>query len=75
MRRCGTPLRGAAIPAEIRRHMFDPFFSGREAGRGLGFGLSKAWRIAREHGGTIAVNSSTETGNEFSLIVPQDGES
>ena len=36
---------GPGIRAEIRRHLFDPFFSGREAGRGLGFGLSKCWRI------------------------------
>lgn len=35
------------------RHLFDPFYSGREAGRGLGFGLSKAWRIIAMHGGQI----------------------
>ncbi len=40
-----------------RRHLFDPFFSARQAGRGLGFGLSKAWRIVRLHGGTIDVES------------------
>lgn len=39
--------------AEIRRHLFNPFFSGRPAGRGLGFGLSLAWRIVRSHGGLI----------------------
>ena len=44
---------GAGIDDRICRHMFDPFFSGREAGRGLGFGLSKAWRIAQLHGGQL----------------------
>jgi signal transduction histidine kinase len=39
-------------PAE-REHLFDPFYSGRQAGRGLGFGLPKAWRIVTMHGGTI----------------------
>lgn len=34
-------------------HLFDPFFSGRQAGRGLGFGLSKAWRILQTHGGQL----------------------
>ncbi|MFG0297182.1 MAG: ATP-binding protein, partial [Maioricimonas sp. JB045] len=36
-------------------HLFDPFFSGRQAGRGLGFGLSKCWRIVTMHGGWIDV--------------------
>jgi signal transduction histidine kinase len=40
-----------------RIHAFDPFFSGRQAGRGLGFGLPKCWQIVRQHGGTIAIES------------------
>ncbi|MDX1969023.1 MAG: HAMP domain-containing sensor histidine kinase [Planctomycetaceae bacterium] len=40
-----------------RRHAFDPFFSGRQAGRGLGFGLCKVWQIVRQHGGEIVINS------------------
>jgi signal transduction histidine kinase len=48
---------GPGISAEVRRHMFDPFFSGREAGRGLGFGASKCWRIVTDHGGHVVVNS------------------
>lgn len=49
---------GPGIPEALRPHIFEPFYSGREAGRGLGLGLSKAWRIIREHGGTIDVQSS-----------------
>ena len=37
---------GPGIAPDIRRHIFDPFYSGRPAGRGLGLGLSKCWRIA-----------------------------
>lgn len=44
---------GCGFTEEQRRHMFDPFYSGRQAGRGLGFGLSKCWRIVSNHGGTI----------------------
>lgn len=40
-----------------RRHAFDPFFSGRQAGRGLGFGLCKIWQIVRQHGGEIVIDS------------------
>lgn len=41
-----------------RRHAFDPFFSGRQAGRGLGFGLAKCWRIVDQHQGRIEIQSS-----------------
>lgn len=44
---------GQGISDEVRRHIFDPFFSGREAGRGLGFGLSKCWRIVTDHDGEV----------------------
>lgn len=62
---------GPGIPADVRPHIFDPFFSGREAGRGLGLGLSKAWRIAELHGGTIAVTSEGGRGTTFRMILPQ----
>lgn len=41
-----------------REHLFDPFYSGRQAGRGLGFGLCKCYRIVSNHGGRIAAESS-----------------
>ena len=61
---------GPGIPVEARRHIFDPFYSGREAGRGLGFGLTKCWRIIRMHGGTVEVRSSPSGGAEFALLLP-----
>jgi signal transduction histidine kinase len=61
---------GPGIPAEIREHIFDPFFSGREAGRGLGFGLSKCWRIVTEHGGDIDVDSESRQGAKFRILLP-----
>lgn len=61
---------GPGIPPEIRPHIFDPFFSGREAGRGLGMGLPKAWRILREHGGRIDVESPASGGATFTITLP-----
>ncbi len=61
---------GPGISEEVRRHLFDPFFSGREAGRGLGFGLSKCWRIITSHGGTIAVSSDPGAGTTITLQLP-----
>jgi signal transduction histidine kinase len=51
--------RGAGFSELERIHAFDPFFSGRQAGRGLGFGLSKCWQILRQHGGRIEIESAT----------------
>ena len=56
---------GPGIPLDVREHLFDPFYSGREAGRGLGFGLSKAWRIVEMHGGRLSVaDAGSEPGCE-----------
>jgi signal transduction histidine kinase len=62
---------GSGIAAEIRPHIFDPFYSGREAGRGLGFGLSKAWRIVTQHGGTLEAESPSAGGAAFKITLPQ----
>jgi signal transduction histidine kinase len=45
-----------------REHAFDPFYSGRNAGRGLGFGLCKCWRILERHGGRIGIDSGSNSG-------------
>ena len=61
---------GPGIPPEVRRHLFDPFFSGRSAGRGLGFGLTKCWRIVTAHGGQVEVTSEAGGGTEFRVLLP-----
>jgi len=61
---------GPGIAPEVRRHLFDPFYSGREAGRGLGFGLSKCWTIVTTHGGTLEVESPTGGGAKFTIKLP-----
>jgi signal transduction histidine kinase len=61
---------GPGISDEVRRHMFDPFYSGREAGRGLGFGLSKCWRIVTDHGGQVIVGQSARRGAQISILLP-----
>ena len=62
---------GPGITAEVRAHLFDPFFSGRQAGRGLGLGLSKAWRIVTLHGGRIDVQSTPGKETTFRVCLPR----
>jgi signal transduction histidine kinase len=66
---------GPGIPDHIRPHIFEPFFSGREAGRGLGFGLSKAWRIITQHGGRISAENGATGGARFVIELPTDAAS
>ena len=61
---------GPGISEAVRAHLFDPFFSGREAGRGLGFGLSKCWRIVTDHGGQVVVRSPEAAGAEIAILLP-----
>ncbi len=58
------------IEDKLRRHLFDPFFSGRQAGRGIGFGLPACWQIARNHGGLILQESPDDGGAQFVVALP-----
>ena len=68
---CEVIDEGTGFLPEEREHAFDPFYSGRQAGRGLGFGLPKAWRIVTGAGGTIEIDSS---GNRtvVRIVLPRD---
>jgi signal transduction histidine kinase len=62
---------GPGIPPEIREKIFYPFFSGRDAGRGLGFGLSKCWRIITLHGGAVTAGENSDGGAKFTIRLPK----
>lgn len=65
---------GPGIAAEDLSKVFDPFYSTRDEGTGLG--LTMVRRIMDEHGGHIEVASEPETGTRFTVSLPisQDGE-
>ena len=64
---------GPGILPDQRGHIFEPFYSARQAGRGIGMGLSKCWRIVTEHGGRIEVESRTG-GAAFTICLPAEAE-
>jgi len=61
---------GAGPSASAREHLFDPFFSGKSAGRGRGLGLTTAWRLAQLNGGNIRFDGHTQSVTRFTLRLP-----
>ena len=61
---------GRGMDAATVRKAFDPFFSGREAGRGVGLGLSKAWRFVEANDGSLALESRPGGGTRVTFTLP-----
>jgi two-component system, NtrC family, sensor kinase len=61
---------GAGLAPSQCQRMFDPFFSGRVAGRGRGLGLPTAWRLAHEHGGDVCLEPAPGGPTRFVLSLP-----
>ncbi|GIO89751.1 ATP-binding protein [Paenibacillus lactis] len=60
---------GAGMDQNTLNHLFNPFFTTKESGTGLG--LSVSYSIIRNHGGSIAVDSQIGEGTEFVITFPK----
>lgn len=61
---------GSGLSLQALEHAFDPYYSGREAGRGLGLGLSKARRILELHRGKITLENAAQGGCRIKMVIP-----
>lgn len=59
---------GKGMDRGTMNRLFDPFFTTKKEGTGLG--LSVSYRIIRNHGGSIRVNSSAGEGTSFNIYLP-----
>jgi len=59
---------GCGMDAETQSRMFEPFFTSKFAGRGLG--MSALLGIVRSHAGTVQVNSVVGRGSCFKVLLP-----
>jgi two-component system sensor histidine kinase PhcS len=61
---------GPGIPANHLAHIFEPFYTTKDVGKGMGLGLSICYRIIEEVGGRITVNTEVGRFCEFVLDFP-----
>jgi len=62
---------GCGMTDEVRKHLFEPFFTRRHTGQGTGLGLSITYRIVEEHHGQIEVQSEgAGKGSRFVVSLP-----
>lgn len=61
---------GVGIPKEIIDKIYDPFFTTKKVGKGVGLGLAISYRTIEEHNGTIECKSEIGKGTIFNIKLP-----
>jgi PAS domain S-box-containing protein len=60
--------RGPGIPAEVRRHLFEPFISARQGGTGLGLAIAR--RLTQQQGGSVTLEDRNGGGTVATVRLP-----
>ena len=61
---------GHGIPREKLKHIFEPFYTTKEKGKGTGLGLFISYGIIRRLGGSVSVESEVNKGTTFTIEIP-----
>ncbi len=61
---------GKGMDEETILHIFEPFYSTKEVGKGTGIGLATAYAIVKSHNGFIRVESIPNEGSSFNIFIP-----
>ncbi len=59
---------GVGVPESIRDKVFDPYFTTKESGSGLG--LSSVYSIVKQHGGLVSLDSAEGHGTSVTVLIP-----
>jgi CheY-like chemotaxis protein len=65
---------GSGIDEETLPHIFEPFYTTKDAGKGTGLGLAVVYGIVTQHAGWITVKSTPGVGTTFKTFLPTSGE-
>ena len=61
---------GIGITSDALPHIYEPFFTTKQDGHGVGLGLSTAYGIIEKHNGRIEVQSRVDQGTTFTIWMP-----
>jgi two-component system, NtrC family, sensor kinase len=64
---------GCGMSDEVRKRVFEPFYTTKAVGKGTGLGLSLSFSIVQRHGGAIRIRSAPGAGSAFKVWVPIAG--
>jgi two-component system NtrC family sensor kinase len=70
MARLDVEDNGTGIAPDLMERIFDPFYSTRDVGKGMGLGLPICHAIVTAHGGTLTATSVAGTGSTFRVELP-----
>jgi PAS domain S-box-containing protein len=61
---------GCGIAKDVIEQIWDPFFTTKNVGQGIGLGLAVTYNIIKRHGGEISVESQIDKGSKFTVRMP-----
>lgn len=61
---------GIGMKPDVLSHIFDPFYTTRDVGEGMGLGLSVSHTIIQNHGSSLEAKSEYSKGSEFNFDLP-----